>query len=557
MAKSLSELKAQFSSGYVISITYDENTGILTVVGPEGSATYKTHQEIPTYEIKLEGNDLFVNRESVGKVTIDASKVTVQEGVLYIDGQPTDIKVSDSSKVEVIDEILHIDGVATKITVPSASSVVEVIDEILYIDGAAQEIKTEASKVEIIDGVLHIDGIATELAVTPDIRLENGTLYVGGQEQKLVAPEDLEGFLTQEDFDNLLTKNALAFVTDTDGNVTGVTIRIDDQEAIFKVYQVGYVTSLTFIPRNIDAQLGRVAFFPVIAYDRYSNNAHPCFEYNESKDLWETLYPGWVTMSYRVNPSNVSRDSYEIIGFDNEKAYVMGRSIANNITMKDWMNNDILNIKIQGLSMMNCENAYDDPKGTPQTTEYDNIDEVDQLALQIKNIHATETAINNGIVTSEYIPVKRMVIEQQDIRIGLNTDINLENDLEKGSFRNLADMYPVNGHTFNSTASGVVSNIVAQSNSNYSTDVNEYKKSLAVHLYVPFSGTTNLEEYLENYADFFHTNTGYDSDQAQYLLASLGFDEEEFERVYEIEGYQVGQVDQSTGADIYDSAAVM
>ncbi|WP_106830865.1 hypothetical protein [Parabacteroides pacaensis] len=516
LASSLEDLKTKVGDGVVKSVTYDEKTGVLTVVSSSGTVTYNTHQEIPTYDIKLVDNELLVDGKSVGKVTINASKVEVIDGVLFIDGKKTDITVP--SPVE-------------------AGSKVEVKD----------------------DNYLYIDGKKTEIYVAPVITVEDGVLKING------VPQDLKLGLTEDN---------ISFVKNADGTVIkGVNISINGESAFFKVQEATYVTSLTYIPENINEHLGNVAFFPVIAYDEWSTqNTHTkCFEYTVTNTPeFRTLYDGWLTMKYRVNPENVARDSYEILGFDNQKAYTTkstapGLKIGKDNIVKE-ANGDILTIKIQGMEMTKYgaanenEKVYDDPDGVAQSGKY--AKQVDQLALRIQNKNAEEAAINNGIVTSEYVPVKRMVVEQQDVNIGINKDIDLENaNPATKLYRDLSDMYPTKGHKFtydagDATTGAIITNVDPHTgNATYDNDINQYKIDIPVSLHVNFYDGANLENYLKNYADIFHTNTGYDAEEGQYLLEELGF--EGLTRTYEVEGYKVGQVDQSTGADIYSQESVM
>ena len=60
---------------------------------------------------------------------------------------------------------------------------------------------------------------------------------------------------------------------------------------------------------------------------------------------------------------------------------------------------------------------------------------MNQVALQLKN-----TKENNGIVTSDYVSVKRMVLLQENILIGLNKDAD-QKKLVRGEFNDLAQLY--------------------------------------------------------------------------------------------------------------------
>lgn len=57
------------------------------------------------------------------------------------------------------------------------------------------------------------------------------------------------------------------------------------------------------------------------------------------------------------------------------------------------------------------------------------------MLIQLKN-----TKENNGIVTSDYVSVKRMVLLQENILIGLNKDAD-QKKLVRGEFNDLAQLY--------------------------------------------------------------------------------------------------------------------
>ena len=313
-----------------------------------------------------------------------------------------------------------------------------------------------------------------------------------------------------------------------------------------------FLSSLTYITKNLDPIFGKVAYFPVIGYDYASWEDKPIYEHNSSKkNTGEkaehiTMYEGWLTMSYKVNPSTISKDAFTVLGFDHEKVYTRANAADLDLEMKnDWTLNDgTLSVQIKGLNMKHYGNTYDDPlaknggEGIAQDDKFGN--QADELALQIKNTKENDAV--DGIVTSEYVTMKRMVVEQEDVMIGVNKDINLVKDVEL--FRDLHRMYP----------------IAATDN-----EKNAYKSDLAVNINVPFDGVTDLNDYLETYAIAFNTNTEYNrgahidelngNSTWQATLAELGFENLSLE--YAIEPYTKAQVDQSQGAEIYSKEEVM
>ena len=91
----LSELKTLVGDGGVSSVTFDESTGVLTVVDANGTKTYtiKTAAgSVDEVKITIEGQELKVNGETVGKV---GDTVAVAEGELTINGTATGIKVGE------------------------------------------------------------------------------------------------------------------------------------------------------------------------------------------------------------------------------------------------------------------------------------------------------------------------------------------------------------------------------------------------------------------------------------------------------------------------------
>ena len=97
----LNDLKALVGDGGVSSVTFDEATGVLTVVDAAGTHTYtiKTSAgEVGEVTITIDGQDLVVNGEVVGQV---GDKVEVNEnGELTVNGEGTGITVGKYAILE-------------------------------------------------------------------------------------------------------------------------------------------------------------------------------------------------------------------------------------------------------------------------------------------------------------------------------------------------------------------------------------------------------------------------------------------------------------------------
>ena len=117
----LSELKTLVGDGGVSSVTFDESTGVLTVVDAAGTKTYTiktTAGEVDDVKITIEGQELKVNGETVGKV---GDTVTVANGELTINGTATGIKVGEYSILD------NQDAGTVTITLPDADGKMQTV----------------------------------------------------------------------------------------------------------------------------------------------------------------------------------------------------------------------------------------------------------------------------------------------------------------------------------------------------------------------------------------------------------------------------------------------
>ena len=117
----LSELKTLVGDGGVSSVTFDESTGVLTVVDADGTKTYTiktTAGEVADVKITIEGQELKVNGETVGKV---GDTVAVANGELTINGTATGIKVGEYSILD------NQDAGTVTITLPDADGKLQTV----------------------------------------------------------------------------------------------------------------------------------------------------------------------------------------------------------------------------------------------------------------------------------------------------------------------------------------------------------------------------------------------------------------------------------------------
>lgn len=117
----LSELKTLVGDGGVSSVTFDESTGVLTVVDANGTKTYTiktTADAVEELKITIEGQELKVNGETVGKV---GDTVAVANGELTINGTATGIKVGEYSILD------NQDAGTVTITLPDADGKLQTV----------------------------------------------------------------------------------------------------------------------------------------------------------------------------------------------------------------------------------------------------------------------------------------------------------------------------------------------------------------------------------------------------------------------------------------------
>ena len=122
----------------------------------------------------------------------------------------------------------------------------------------------------------------------------------------------------------------------------------------------------------------------------------------------------------------------------------------------------------------------------------------------VKNTNEQLGETANINVVSDYVATKRMVVEQEEATIGFAVDADKYADptVKAPALPLLSDMYK-----------------------KAETKVNDYLASLPVNLkFLYTADPLDLEPLLTGLATEFHTNTGFDADESQYVLTDLGFE---------------------------------
>ena len=256
ISTTLEDLEAQVGQTGVSSVTFDEATGVLTVVDAEGTHTYtvKTSAgEVGEITISIDGKNLVVNGEVVGEV---GDKVAVNdEGELTINGEGTGITVGQYAILEnEADNMYTItlpdaNGELKTIQLPKATSAITEVEIMGYVkDGVLaaaekQNIKynytylaslsddlKEWNKEEGVRTVVEKQVLSTLSASNSSLmmRLAPATLDASGMSFTLVnskleeapialgTPEAYEGLLTRAAVNNgIWTLPTVANVEDT------------------------------------------------------------------------------------------------------------------------------------------------------------------------------------------------------------------------------------------------------------------------------------------------------------------------------------------------------
>lgn len=309
-------------------------------------------------------------------------------------------------------------------------------------------------------------------------------------------------------------------------------------------YSATFVSSLVHVTSNINEDLGDVVFLPVIGYDENSTGITKVYEYNSAlQPLYRTLVNGWAEYEYKLNPANVNPKYYEGLGFIEQTATTTTRAVEIGLPLSKISvnsqgklvvkasagnNTDNPNVfKMYKASEETEENVYDNPDGKPmeESSKYGEAGKVNMLAYRVKNTNENEKFINDGIVVSDFVATKRMVVEQDDAMIGITIkDGNLNDQVT--TFTDLTHMY---AEELNA----------AQRNNYIASNIN-----VPVIANVLYTDQPVLLDYIRDYAVKFYTNTDFSSKDGQYRLEDLGFENItfEFEDVHYTEA-EVGQTE--------------
>ena len=146
----LSELESKIGDKGVSSVTFDEKTGVLTVVDGTGTKTYTiktTAPDVDELTITIEGKDLKVDGKVIGQV---GDTVAVKNGELTINGTATGIKVGQYA---ILDN--QSAGTVT-ITLPDADGKLQTV-ELMKASAALTSVQFQKENPEFVD----IEGTAT------------------------------------------------------------------------------------------------------------------------------------------------------------------------------------------------------------------------------------------------------------------------------------------------------------------------------------------------------------------------------------------------------------
>ena len=146
----LSELESKIGDKGVTSVTFDEKTGVLTVVDGTGTKTYTiktTAPDVDELTITIEGKDLKVDGKVIGQV---GDTVAVKNGELTINGTATGIKVGQYA---ILDN--QSAGTVT-ITLPDADGKLQTV-ELMKASAALTSVQFQKENPEFVD----IEGTAT------------------------------------------------------------------------------------------------------------------------------------------------------------------------------------------------------------------------------------------------------------------------------------------------------------------------------------------------------------------------------------------------------------
>ena len=392
---------------------------------------------------------------------------------------------------------------------------------------------------------------------TPGDPGEDGDTYIPGEDgfwyKNEVKPENktemtwiIPGVVSVADMGDYYIFSNLK---NTDGTVTSATI--------YK-YSATFVSSLVHVTSNINKDLGDVVFLPVIAYDGNSTGKKPVYEYNSSEQVLDrTLVNGWAEYEYKLNPANVNPKYFTGLGFIEQTATTrtasdeevdpveIGLPIAKiavnekgKLVVKATAGNNTDNLNAFKMFKSEKEHhRYDNPDGKPmaESSKYGETGKVNMLAYQVKNTNEAEELINGGIVVSDYVATKRMVVEQGEasIAVAVNTDGFADPEVMAPALVGLSQLYKI-------------ADVADEDGKEDATKVDAYIKDnekVPVTMQLMYTESLDLNTIMKGIATTFHTNTHFKADESQYLLTDLGFENITFS--YTLMSYEKAEVDQT------------
>lgn len=416
VAKDLADLKALIGDQPVKAVTYDEATGTLTVTTSAGTVNYKTHQAIPTYDIKLEGNSLIVNGEKKGDVNFDAVKAEVKDGTLWIGGKATEIKVTTpvqpGDRVELnANGELCINGKSTGIVAPIPPTVDA--DGYLWVNGVKTSIKNvkPGSTVTVSEDkkTITIDG--TKVTLPPVVSVnEKGILCINGEEQTHLQVG--------------LMDDAIIFHKNEAGENISVTITSKDDK--------GVVSSADIMLTSDTLLLKSMTFKP----EAYLSGVEAMRAVNVTYNAW--------TVNKSDNPATATGEVWNapavpvIIG--NISPYVTASYYLNPSTVtKAQFSKENLKFTFDDMDFVGTRSA----KFNPEVIDFDVIDGVLKVTLNVKSeeiqkidadkisVMALQATVKAGktsqVVTSDYAGIYKSIIKDLVIaKKGATPDTHLK-----------------------------------------------------------------------------------------------------------------------------------
>ncbi|MEG1587671.1 MAG: hypothetical protein RR346_12440, partial [Bacteroidales bacterium] len=257
------------------------------------------------------------------------------------------------------------------------------------------------------------------------------------------------------------------------------------------------IGSLTFVPEFLSEKLGEVVYFPVITTDYTKKTSENQKEHEFDKlnfEIYQTIYDGYSHMTYLVNPNGAN--DYKVLGFT-KKQVVLTKSAEEGL--KFWSSvpeMGKLNVKAKGFKFVKTGDMYDDPHGTNPSNNWQK-KESDMIALQVMNNASADT------VTSDYIAVKRLVVKQHEIHLGLKVDNTINQKPMACPNERILTQFP----TFPNEAAK-----------------NAYFTDAPVDLYVSFVAKTDLKPIVMDCVKKLYTNMG-DEMNGHYHLGEIGFED--------------------------------